>query len=336
MFAKLVFSQLDKTMGIRLIIFVLSITAGYADITHDKSWHKRVPEEINDLVAIQDRLRNLLPNAQKALVSIEASDGAGSGIIVSEEGLVLTAAHVIGSTGKKMFVRLPDGKRVPAISLGGSEISDAGMLKITKKGKWPFVKMAASGTSKIGDWCFGLGHPGGFDKERGIVVRIGRVIANKDETMQTDSRLLGGDSGGPLFDFDGNLIAIHSRVSQLPDQNFHVPIDCFHANWEFFKNKPIITYEKMKGGGFFGVACEEIEKGLIVREVIPETAAYEAGVQTDDLLLEINNEKINSREEFIILVSSLQPGDEVKILLGRDGSELSVKAKLGTRPKSEK
>ena len=75
---------------------------------------------------------------------------------------------------------------------------------------------------------------------------------------------------------------------------------------------------------------------MIVREVIPETAAYNAGVQPDDLLLEINNERINSREEFIILVSSLKPGDEVKILLDRNGSELSVKASLGTRPKSEK
>ena len=71
---------------------------------------------------------------------------------------------------------------------------------------------------------FGLGHPGGFDKERGVVVRIGKIIAKKDETMQTDSRLLGGDSGGPLFDFDGQLIAIHSRVSQKPDQK----LSCSH------------------------------------------------------------------------------------------------------------
>ena len=91
------------------------------------------------------------------------------------------------------------------------------------------------------------------------------MIANKDETMQTDSRLLGGDSGGPLFDFEGQLIAIHSRVSQLPDQNFHVPIDCYHANWEFFKNQEIITYDKMESGGFFGVSCEAVVNGVVVR-----------------------------------------------------------------------
>lgn len=319
----------------RYYLFALAFlfSALHADIVSKKSWLKKAPEDINDLISIQERLRTLLPKTKAALVSIEASDGAGSGIIVSEDGLVLTAAHVIGSSGKKMYVRLPDGKRAPAVSLGGSEISDAGMLKITQKKKWPFVKMADAKSSKIGDWCFGLGHPGGFDKERGIVVRLGRVIANKDETMQTDSRLLGGDSGGPLFDFEGQLIAIHSRVSQQPDQNFHVPIDCYHANWDFFKNQEIITYDKMESGGFFGVSCEAVANGVVVREVIPNTAADNAGIKANDILVKVNDEPINSREEFIILVSSLAPGSEVKVLLVRDGSEMSVKANLGTRPR---
>ena len=76
----------------------------------------------------------LLPNAKKALVSIEAGGGAGSGVIVSEDGLVLTAAHVIGQTGKSMMVRLPNGRRASAKALGGSEISDAAMLQITDDG----------------------------------------------------------------------------------------------------------------------------------------------------------------------------------------------------------
>ena len=319
-------------MRLCIISLIISLGTAHADIVSTKSWHKQAPQGIEDLVAIQERLRSLLPQTKAALVSIEAIDGAGSGVIVSEDGLVLTAAHVIGTTGKKMFVRLPDGKRAPAVSLGGSEISDAGMLQITKKKKWPFVQMAASNSSEVGDWCFGLGHPGGFDKKRGIVVRIGKVIANKDETMQTDSRLLGGDSGGPLFDFEGRLIAIHSRVSQLPDQNFHVPIDCFHANWDFFKNQNLITYEKMQDGGFLGVECEYKETGLVVRGVIPDSAAEQAGVQINDILVSINNEQIDSREEFIILISSMTPSALAKIKLVRNGAELSIKVNLGSRP----
>ena len=154
--------------------------------------------------------------------------------------------------------------------------------------------------------------------------------------MQTDSRLLGGDSGGPLFDFNGRLIAIHSRISQQPDQNFHVPIECFHANWDFFKNQQMITYEKMQDGGFLGVSCEDIEQGLIVREVIPDTAAENAGIRSDDLLLAVNGEIIDSREEFIILISSFEPKEEVKVTLKRNNQEFSLKVTLGIRPSAQK
>lgn len=304
----------------------------HGDVVEVEAWKKKSPSDITDLLSIQERLRELLPDAKRALVSIEAGDGAGSGVIVSKEGLVLTAAHVIGKTGKKMQVRLPNGKRASAISLGGSEISDAAMLQILGDEEWPFVPIANKGDSKVGDWCFGLGHPGGFDKERGVVVRIGKIIAKKDETMQTDSRLLGGDSGGPLFDFDGQLIAIHSRVSQKPDQNFHVPIESFHANWNTFKDENLISYDSMQDGGFFGVACEETETGLIVREVISGTAAEKAGLKLNDILLEVNDEPLDSREEFIIIISSLKPGDEAKILYQRKEARLSVKANLGVRP----
>ena len=315
-----------------ILILLFGLIFLHGDVVEVEAWKKKSPSDITDLLSIQERLRELLPDAKRALVSIEAGDGAGSGVIVSKEGLVLTAAHVIGKTGKKMQVRLPNGKRASAISLGGSEISDAAMLQILGDEEWPFVPIANKGDSKVGNWCFGLGHPGGFDKERGVVVRIGKIIAKKDETMQTDSRLLGGDSGGPLFDFDGQLIAIHSRVSQKPDQNFHVPIESFHANWNTFKDENLISYDSMQDGGFFGVACEETETGLIVREVISGTAAEKAGLKLNDILLEVNDEPLDSREEFIIIISSLKPGDEAKILYQRKGARLSVKVNLGVRP----
>ena len=111
------------------------------------------------------------------------------------------------------------------------------MLQITKKKKWPFVKMAEPQTSNIGDWCFGLGHPGGFDKDRGIVVRIGRVIAHQDETIQTDSRLLGGDSGGPLFDFEGRLIGIHTESHNYLTRTSMFQSNAFTQIGNFLKSK---------------------------------------------------------------------------------------------------
>ena len=311
--------------------FLLPILS--AEDEADHAWNQIVPQNSDDLLEIQDRLQSLLPKVQGAVVSIEASDGAGSGVIISKDGLVLTAAHVIGTSNKKMSVRLPNGKRFPAISLGGSELSDAGMLKITKAGSWPYAKMAPRGSASLGDWCFGLGHPGGFDKERGIVVRVGRVIGNKDETMQTDSRLLGGDSGGPLFDFHGQVIAIHSRISKQPDENFHVPIESFLANWDFFQNSKLFTLAQMEKGGFLGVSCKETTDGVKVIEAIEGSAAEKSGLQTNDVILAVNGEKIDNREELTILLASKKPSDEIKLEYQRDGKSQSLKIKLGNRPR---
>ena len=315
-----------------LVAFLLPHILLPKDEITERAWNRIVPENSDDLLEIQARLQSLLPEVQGAVVSIEARDGAGSGIIVSKDGLVLTAAHVIGSSEKKMTVRLPNGERLPAISLGGSELSDAGMLKITKSGSWPFAKMAPRGSVSLGDWCFGLGHPGGFDQERGIVVRIGRVIGNKNETMQTDSRLLGGDSGGPLFDFDGRVIAIHSRISKKPDENFHVPIESFLANWEFFQNSKLFTLAQMEKGGFLGVACKETEKGVIVVEAIEGTVAEKSGLRPNDLILAVDGENIDNREELTILLATKNPSDEIKLEYEREGSAQSLKIKLGERP----
>ena len=125
------------------MLFLANYQISHANIVVEDVWPITTPQNISELIQIESRLQKLLPESQKALVAIEAIDGAGSGVIVSEDGLVLTAAHVIGETGQKMHVRLTQWtKTYPAISLGGSEISDAGMLKITKKGKWPFAPIA--------------------------------------------------------------------------------------------------------------------------------------------------------------------------------------------------
>ena len=302
-----------------------------ADVVETEAWRKKFPENKEDLSAIQHRLQELLPKAKKGLVAIEANDGAGSGVIISPKGLILTAAHVIGKTGKKVKVRFANGKRASAISLGGSELSDAGMLKIIDEGPWPFVNMAENRSSQIGDWCFGLGHPGGFDAKRGIVVRIGRIIGKKDETMQTDSRLLGGDSGGPLFDFQGKVIAIHSRISQKPDQNFHVPIESFQANWDFFKNQDLLTFNEIEKGGFLGVACEEEEDGLLVKSIVPDSAAADAGLQAGDVLVKVDDQSVNNREKLTILISSKKPNEEVSIEYKRENTTNRIQLKLGIR-----
>ena len=130
-------------------VCLTSIVFGEGD-EQTKAWEKKVPENIADLLAIQSKLQAALPNAKKAVVALESGGGAGSGVIVSEDGLVLTAAHVSGKPGRNVRIVLPDGRRVNAVTMGGSEISDSGMCKIKEVGKWPFVPMAKKGDSKVG------------------------------------------------------------------------------------------------------------------------------------------------------------------------------------------
>ena len=151
--------------------------------------------------------------------------------------------------------------------------------------------------------------------------------------MQTDCRLLGGDSGGPLFNFDGEVIAIHSRISQEPDQNFHVPIECYLNNWEFYKNQKILTLEGLAGQGFLGVGCETTTNGLRINSIVENSSAEKAGLRKGDLLINLNGQKLDSREELTILIASLNPDDSIILEYIRGDQKMSSKIALGSRPK---
>jgi len=201
---------------------------------------KPAPENHEDLLAIQNAITHTLPRASAATVAIEIPNGSGSGVIVSPDGLILTAAHVSGIPGKKIQVIMQDGKRLNAVTLGLDSESDAAMARITDPGTWPFVDIDKSASTQLGDWVFSLGHSGGFDKERGLVMRAGRIVRIAAQSIQSDCILIGGDSGGPLFDLNGRLIAIHSRVGPQLVVNMHVGIKVFQEKWDALLNSEFL------------------------------------------------------------------------------------------------
>lgn len=216
----------------------LCLTLAAADrlLINDKS----APENREDLLAIQHAITKALPKASAATVAIEIPEGSGSGVIISPDGLILTAAHVSGAPGKKIQVVMQDGKRVNAITLGLDSESDAAMARITDTGTWPYVDIDKPASTQLGDWVFSLGHSGGFDKERGLVLRPGRIVRIAAQSLQSDCILIGGDSGGPLFDLNGRLIAIHSRVGSQLVVNMHVGINVFEDKWDALLNSEFL------------------------------------------------------------------------------------------------
>jgi serine protease Do len=302
------------------------------EVNVSRAWEKNVPESKEDLLAIQAKLQATLKKAKGAVVAIQSGGGAGSGVIVSKDGLVLTAGHISGKPGRSVKVVLPDGRRVDAVTMGGSEISDSGMCRIKEEGEWPFAPMAEKGKSQIGDWCFALGHPGGFIEKRGMVTRIGRVIYKQNATLQTDCRLLGGDSGGPLFNLDGEVIGIHSRIAKDDDANFHAPIESYLEHWDIFRGGTMIFHRDLQKGGFLGVGTMETEDGLRILNLIKESAAEKGGILKSDVITAIDGEPIDSQEELFIVVGSKEPGEEVVVDLRRGEKELTISIELGKRP----
>lgn len=298
---------------------------------------KKAPEDRKDLETIQNTLIKSLPKARAATVCIEVGEGSGTGVIVSEDGLILTAAHVSGGVKKKVTVVMEDGTKHEALTLGLHSETDAAMMKMTEKGPWPFVEMDRNSETKLGDWVFALGHSGGFDKARGLVVRLGRLVRIAGSTFQSDCNLIGGDSGGPLFDLNGRLIGINSRVGQNLPSNMHVPMSEFVTHWDKLLNSEFVgegpfAKKAEKGSGFLGLATESRDGGgLRITKVGAETPAETAGLKVGDVILKLNDKPLAKREELQELLKEMAAGDEIKLELERDGKTETLTLNLGER-----
>ena len=165
--------------------------------------------------------------------------GSGSGVIVNATGLILTAAHVVdgAATGDdskgEVAIVLPDGSEVKGKVLGRDLTRDSAMVQLLEKRDWPHAEPAPADSIEKGEWCIAMGHPGGFDIQRGAPVRVGRLWDNNTKAFfRSDCTVSGGDSGGPLFDLEGRVIGIHSNISMDVTENRHVPIGVFHDEWK--------------------------------------------------------------------------------------------------------
>lgn len=185
----------------------------------------------------QEKILQVVGASSKAVVGM---NGIGSGVIVSKDGLILTAGHVMDALAGlrknsegEFNVTLADGKTVKAKPLGRNRNRDAALAQITTKGEYPFAEMADPAGIKEGDWVVAMGHPGGYQVDRTAPVRVGRLWKKDDKSyFRSDCTVSGGDSGGPLFNLEGKVIGIHSSIGQGLEENRHVPIGAFKESWE--------------------------------------------------------------------------------------------------------
>jgi len=309
---------------------------------------KPAPENVQDLREQQEHVKKVVKLVTPAVVGIIVGQSSGSGVIIDEDGHVLTAGHVSGKPDRDCTIILPDGKKLKAKTLGQNVGIDSGMIKITDKGPFPYAKVGDSDKLKVSEWVISIGHPGGFKPTRSTVVRVGRVkhtsYAAKSDIMRsnivTDCTLVGGDSGGPLFDMQGRVVGIHSQIRERINENVHVPVKTYTETWD-----RLVKAESWGGFGFpwfgspsptnsayLGVVFDRDTTDLKIDEVGEGTPAEKAGLKIGDVIVGIDDVKLKSRSDLFDFMGKKKPDDEVTVLVTRNGEEVKVKVKLGKRP----
>lgn len=289
-----------------------------------------VPSSVAELKVMQEQVRRVGKKALDCTVAIRAGSAFGSGVIVSNDGYVLTAAHVIGGPGRTVELRFADGRTGKGKTLGLNRTADAGLVKIVGDGPWSFADIGKSGDLKPGQWCLATGHPGGFEQGRGPVLRLGRVLTMRENHLSTDCPLIGGDSGGPLFDLEGRVIAIHSRISDPLTANIHVPADRYRDSWDRLVQGE--AWGRLPGTTpFVGVQGDPDADKARVSEVIVGSPAHRAGIRAGDVVLRFGERTITDFQSLVTAVRARDPGERVVMEVIREGHKHRLSVVVGAR-----
>ena len=242
-----------------------------------------------DVPALQKKIYSTIEDVTPAVVSISLRGrpqlGGFSGVIVSKDGHVLSAGHAV-RPGGKYDVLLPDGRSFNAVGKGSNGVADCAMLQITSDFEGlPYAQMGESKSLVQNQPCLSISYPGGQRASLAPVVRFGHLVKDGGgpKMLQSTALMEPGDSGGPLFDLDGRVIGIHSRITAGMEQNFEVPIDTFKKFWNELNREKRFTHSGPSTPvlGFRGTSSET---GVTVGRVQSDSLAEKHGIKADDVI----------------------------------------------------
>ena len=306
-----------------------------------------VPQDVDGLLELDARIRRVVEKVLPATVGLIVGNAQGSGVIVSADGLVLTAAHVSGPPGQPIQVIMPDGTKYDAVSMGLNREMDDGLVKIEdpKATNLPHVALGRAADLPLGTWTVALGHPGGYQQDRPPVVRVGRLLVDRPEVLISDNTLVGGDSGGPLFDLDGRLIGIHSRIGGGIRNNVHVPVDRFLDDWGLLAASKDPGGQAPKWTRKFGpkatdgmrVDVTDLDTpGARVVDLAADGPADKAGIQLNDRILAMDGRPVQNGQDLVLRRIGLKADEPVTYRVKRGERELEFKVTPVRRfPKNE-
>lgn len=326
--------------AILLAALVLTTAPARAADTKWDPFRNTAPESVEELKALQNTVNAVTAKCTPFTVGILIGNASGSGVIVNSEGLVLTAGHVSGEPGRKCRIILPNGSRIEAKTLGYNKKMDSGMIQITAEAPaagWPFAKLAKSRELKKDQWLVALGHPNGYKEGRAPVARLGQIKSLPGNLLSPDVRfnnlrtsctLVGGDSGGPLFDLEGRLVGIHSQIGLSIYANIHVPVDEFKADWDQLLNAETVVRKPptpAKPTVTLGVEYEDNDdEPPTLSKVEADGPAAEAGLRKGDIITKFDGEDITTMKELNAKLLKCKPDQEIELTVKRGKRKLTV------------
>ena len=269
--------------------------------------------------------------------------GIGSGFLISADGYMITNNHVIDG-GEEIKITLANGDEYDGKLIGSDKKTDLAVVKIESDKDFPFVEWGNDKQSRIGDWVLAIGHPfglnGGASASTGIISARGRDIRSGpyDDYLQVDAAINRGNSGGPLFNLDGDVIgvntAIYSPNGGSVGIGFAIP-----ANLARSVTKQLIDNGSVERG-LIGVQIQQItdelmegfsrknKNGALVTSVIPDKPAEKAGLQAGDIILSFDGKPIKEMRDLPRIVADTKVGAKVPIQVWRDGKKVKKSIKV--------
>jgi serine protease Do len=277
----------------------------------------------------------------------------GSGFIISADGYIVTNNHVVapgakGATVDSITVTLPDRTEYEAKLVGTDPRSDLAVLKITTTKPLPFVKFGDSTKARVGDWVIAIGNPFGLSSTvtAGIVSALHRNAGGgADRFIQTDASINQGNSGGPMFDMNGNVIGINSQILSPTGGNVGI-------GFAIPSEEAIPVIDTLRKGasvkrGYLGIQISPLSddvaeslglpknRGEFVQGVEPGKNADKAGIKAGDVIVRINGAEVTLDNTLSYIVSGLQIGTTIPIDIIRNGKPMTLRAQVGERPSEQ-
>ncbi len=310
------------------------------------------------IVALRDKVvpatvlvRALVPGA----TGTPGGMGTGTGVIVSEDGEILTCSHVVDLPDAIIKVRLSDGREFRAKLLGQHRPHDYALLKIEaggvgRAGPFPSVPLGKSADLRAGDWVVAFGHPLRPNRDflpgvtPGVVKALGQRLDAQGmrrypDAIMHDAPLFSGNSGGPLVDLSGRLVGINAAITLQNENGFSVPVDRIRADLAALRAGKSLP-ETPRIGVLEGLATREADEqvrdvldlrpdtGEIVRDVVGGSPAARAGLRARDVIVSVDGRPLRSGSLKRVLAAK-GPGTEVRFGIVRDFERREVRAKLG-------